>query len=172
MIVSLMSEPQERLERLVAAVMAMPARYRALLARFGDLDAIDAILRDRCDPTSWSALERIGHLADAVHSCAKDVVALTDGEAPRPSVRVDGPRVGSNDAPSRAAIAAMHAAMTDLARAAGSVETDRSAAPVPGGDLVTMVSDVVEGALREAELTLSEVGAMLEGAVRRRLQAV
>ncbi len=173
MIVSLRSEPQEHLELLVAAVLAVPARYRGLLARFGDLDEIDAMLRDRGEPTSWSALEHIHHVADALHSWAKDVVAVADDDAPhRHSLPVDVPRTGSNRAPSRVVLAALHAAATDLSRAASSVAVERSRALAAGDELVAKVSEMLEAALDEAEAHLAQVDAVLGIAVRRRLQPV
>jgi hypothetical protein len=171
MIVSLVSEPQERLERLVDAVMAVPTRYRSVLARFGDLDEIDATLRDRGAPTSWSALEHIHHVADALHSWAKEVVAVADDDAPhRHSLPMDVPRTGSNGAPSRVVLAALHAAATDLSRAASSVALERSRARAAGEELVAKVSEMLEDALDEAESHLAEVDAVLGIAVRRRLQ--
>jgi hypothetical protein len=110
---------------LVVAVMAIPSQYRELLTRFGPLDEIDGVLRDRHDATAWSALERIAHVADSLHASAKCAVALLEGDRGHFAVvHVDAPRAGSNAVPSRVVLASLHAAVTDLARAVSRAEVD------------------------------------------------
>lgn len=167
-VVAVTRDEREELDELVVTVMAIPGRYRGMLARFGDIDEIDEVLRQRGDPMSWSALECISHVADVVHSLAKHTVAVIDGGDLSPPVPVDAPRGGSNGAPSRAVLAALHASVVDLARAAGTVSTGSSSVLVLGDDLVAKLIVVLEDACREAEAHLAEVETLLEVAMRRR----
>ena len=100
----------------VVAVLAVPARYRSLLERFGSLDEIDAALRAHPDPTGWSALELVGHVADSLHVSAMTATSMLDADGARRSpVHVDAPRAASNGMPSRAVLGSLHAAAADLA---------------------------------------------------------
>ena len=83
---------------------------------------------------------------------------------------MDVPRTGSNGAPSRVVLAALHAAAIDLSRAASRVAVERSRARAAGDELATKVSEMLEEALDEAEAHLAQVDAVLGTAVRRRLQ--
>lgn len=49
-----------------AALRALPRRYRAPLTRFLDGEDGDALLRERPDPTTWSALEYAAHVRDVL----------------------------------------------------------------------------------------------------------
>lgn len=152
---------------LFFAITNIPGEYREVLARHGSLDAIDDLLRVRSDPTGWSALERIGHVADSLHASAKCVVAVLDGNRPHHTpVHIEAARAGSNAQPSRAVLAALDAASTDLARAASLVRDDDWERRVLLGDRLICIRDVLEDARNEARHHLREVKGLLDEAER------
>lgn len=154
-------------DELFFVIMSIPGEYRDLLTRHGSLDDIDALLRDRQGSTAWSALERIAHVADSLHASAKCVVAVLDGDRARYTpVHIDAARAGSNAQPSRAVLASLDAAATDLARVAGRVRGDDWERTIVLGDHSTNVRGLLEAALGEARQHLSDVDALLAGARR------
>ena len=139
---------------LFVAIVATPGRYREFLARFGTLDELDPIVRERRGPTSWSALERIAHVADSFRGSARCTVALIDGGRGDVSVpvHIDAPRADANVSPPGAVLAALDAAVTDLARAAGRLDAQER----------RDARGLLEAALHEADHHLADVQALLE----------
>lgn len=139
---------------LFVAIVTTPGRYRELLARFGTLEELDQIVRERRGPTTWSALERIAHVADSFRGSARCSIALLDGGRGDASVpvHVDAPRADANAAPLSALLASLDAAVADLARAAGRLDAQER------GDS----RGLLEAALHEAAHHLADVQALLE----------
>ena len=154
-------------DELFVALMGVPSRYRNALAGYGSVDGIDAALRYRRDPTAWSALELITHVADSLHAAARCAVALRDGDRDRcvSPLHVDAPRAGANAAPALAALGALQAAATDLARAVCGLELDGSRPASRLGDTSREVRDLLELALHEAHHHLADVEVLLEASV-------
>ena len=149
----------------VAMVLAIPSQYRELLAGFGSLDAIDARLRHRRVAPSWSALERIAHVADVLHTSAKREVAILDGDRDRfAPVRIDAPRAGTHATASRVVLGSLFAAAADLGRAVSRAQPDDWGQTGKGsrGD---RLREVCSYALHESRHHLGDVADLLNGFV-------
>jgi hypothetical protein len=153
-------------ENLIVALTAIPRQFQELLARFGSLDDIDGPLRARDPVTGWSPLERIGHVSDSLHASAKTTVAILDGDRNRfPPVHIDAARAGVNVMPSRAVLAALDAAASDLAVAAPRADTVAWERNVQLGSLASNVREVLGDAVHDAQHHLADVRVALEATV-------
>ena len=150
---------------LIGAIVAVPDRYRDLLATFGALEEIDAVLRWRSVPPGWSALERIAHVADSLHASAKCVVSMIEGDRSRfAPVHVDAPRAESQAWPSRVVLASLTAAVTDLARVASRADCQASQRLIQLADHQVSARDLLDDALHEAHHHLADVEHLLANA--------
>jgi hypothetical protein len=138
---------------LFVAIVATSGRYRELLARFGTLEELEPVLRERRGVTGWSALERIAHVADSFRAAARCSIARLDGGRGDASVpvHVDAPRADANGAPPGATLASLDAAVSDLARAAGRLDAGERG----------QARGIFEGALHEAGHHLADVEVLL-----------
>jgi hypothetical protein len=145
----------------VVMVLGIPSQYRELLAQFGSLAEIDNRLRYRYDAQSWTALERIAHVADVLHASAQCEVAILDGDRDRfVPVHVDAPRAGANAASSRVVLASLFAAAGDLGRAVSRVQPDDWCSRTRRGWPMSMC-EVLENALHESHHHLGDVEDLL-----------
>lgn len=158
--------PRPRDGALLAAVLGIPGRYRELLATHGPLDEIDDLLRTPSGDPPWSALERIAHVADSLHTSARHVVAVLAGDdrARHAPLHVDAPRAGIRSTPTRAVLASLQAAAVDLARAASQDPAQGAAWAFEPRLRDRYVEVLLEGALAHAEHHLADVDALLAAA--------
>ena len=66
----------------VVAIRSYPRRFRALVSGWDDDDA-DALVRRRPDPSTWSAIEYVGHVADVFDLYAGRIEQVLVHDRPR-----------------------------------------------------------------------------------------
>jgi hypothetical protein len=146
----------------VVMVLEIPSQYRELLAHFGSLPEIDNRLRYRYDAQSWTALERIAHVADVLHASAQCEVAILDGDRDRfVPVPVGVQSAETNAAPSRVVLASLFAAAGDLGRAVSRAQPDDWCSRTRLGWPNVSMCEVLENALHESHHHLGDVEDLL-----------
>jgi hypothetical protein len=146
-------------DALVDAVLQVPADARAVFARHGTLDRLDALMRHP-SAAGWSPLQHLGHVVDTLHRTAMWTVAAFDGRAhdvpPDLAARPD-----ANQAPPRAVLGALDQASTDLADALTRIPPDAWILPLGNrADAITIFA-VVDRTIADVQHHLAEIDILL-----------
>lgn len=146
------------------AIRSFGRRYRSALAAVVEDEADDALGRRRPDPATWSALEYVGHVADAFEFIAGAIRRMYDESAPTLETLDFEGRVESerhNDGVPAALLDRLEAAASRLADEVDRIDADgwQRTATFPFGerDILTMTRNGVhEGShhLRDVERVL------------------
>lgn len=146
------------------AIRSFGRRYRAAMAAVLEDEADEALVRRRPDTTTWSALEYIGHVADAFEFIASAIRSMYQQTSPTLEATDFEGRVESarhNDAEPIALLDRLDAAAAQLADEVDRVGSDswHRTATFPFGerDILTMMRNGVhEGShhLRDVERVL------------------
>jgi hypothetical protein len=147
-------------DALVDAVLQVPNDARAVFARHGTLDRLDALMRHP-SAAGWSPLQHLGHVVDTLHRTAMWTVAAFDegrayGVPPDLAARPD-----ANLAPPRAVLGALDQASTDLADALTRIPPDAWITPLGNrADTITIFA-VVDRTIGDVQHHLAEIDALL-----------
>jgi len=146
------------------AIRSFGRRYRSALAAVVEDEAEEALVRKRPDATTWSALEYVGHVADAFEFIGSSIRQMFDQDSPTLQALDFEGRVESERyiaAEPRALLDRLDAAATRLAGEVDRVSPDawHRTATFPFGerDILTMTRNGVhEGShhLRDVERVL------------------
>jgi hypothetical protein len=149
------------------AVRSFPRRYRGLLAGPAPADGPDDVIRRRPDPTTWSALEYTGHVADVLDHLGPAIRRMTVEDQPTITFFDNDERAreqGYNDQDRAEVFGWLDLTCEDLAAILDSVNADdwRRIGHFEWGDrdvLAIARNAVHEGAhhLRDVQRVLSQV---------------
>jgi hypothetical protein len=154
-------------DALVNAVRQVPSDARAVFARYGTLDRLDALMRHP-SAAGWSPLQHLGHVVDTLHRTAMWTVAAFDEDRahevpPHLAVRPD-----ANFAPPRAVLGALDQASTDLADALTRIPPDAWLAPLGSGSDAATIFGVVDRTIGDVQHHLAEIDVLLASRSDRR----
>jgi hypothetical protein len=147
-------------DALVDAVLQVPADARAVFARHGTLDRLDALMRHP-SAAGWSPLQHLGHVVGMLHRTAMwTVAAFDEGRAqslpPHLAARPD-----ANQAPPRAVLGALDQASTDLAEALTRIPPDAWMEPLGNSADAATIFGVVDRTIGDVHHHLTEIDVLL-----------
>lgn len=147
-------------DALVEGIRRVPADARAVFARHGSLERLDALMRHP-SAAGWSPLQHLAHVVDTLHRTAMWVVAAFDegralGLPPHLAARPD-----ANRAPPRAVLGELDQASSDLAEALTRLPGDLWATPVGEPDEGTTLLVVLHRTVVDVAHHLVEIDTLL-----------
>jgi hypothetical protein len=148
---------------VLGAVHDLPAEVRAVFARHGSLDHLDALMRHP-SAAGWSPLQHLSHVVDTLHRTAMWAVAAIDEERAQGAPGHLAARPDANQAPPRAVLGALDQACTDLADAISRMPVDAWVRPL--GDTTdpaqaTTVLGVLDVTIVDVRRHLVEIDTLL-----------
>jgi hypothetical protein len=145
---------------LLDAVLQVPAEVRAVFARHGSLDRLDALMRHP-SAAGWSPLQHLAHVVDTMHRTAMWAVAAFDEGRVQDAPLHIAARPGANQAPPRAVLGELDQASSDLADALTLIPPDAWGQPLGDGADAETVMRVLDRTIGDVWHHLTEIDGLL-----------